>query len=244
MPWPDALRSRAVAEERKLKRSSRKQRAHVAKRSEKTGYKGKCNAKKRNGSGRCTKAAGWGTDHLGLGACKLHGGSVPNHRKSAQVEMAMQSTEAFGIPRNVDPMDALLGELRLTSGIIEFYHSKIRELDDNGGGSLVGPVGSEGVNDQGVTYHPDFKANIYVRLHREEREHLVKVAKACIDAGIAERQVQIAETQGQQLANVIRVILAGVGVDLEDPKVRQVVRAALLEAAALDTSGRELESVA
>jgi hypothetical protein len=37
----------------------------------------KCGAKKRGGPGLCTRPAGWGTDHAGVGKCKLHGGASP-----------------------------------------------------------------------------------------------------------------------------------------------------------------------
>jgi len=33
-----------------------------------------CGAKKRQGEGTCTQPAGWGTDHVGFGRCKLHAG--------------------------------------------------------------------------------------------------------------------------------------------------------------------------
>lgn len=36
-----------------------------------------CGRKKRDGSGdKCGLPAGWGTDHVGEGACKLHGGNA------------------------------------------------------------------------------------------------------------------------------------------------------------------------
>ena len=34
--------------------------------------------------------AGWGTDHPGIGSCKFHGGSTPNHRTAA----ALVATDA------------------------------------------------------------------------------------------------------------------------------------------------------
>lgn len=38
----------------------------------------RCGRKKRDGSGDpCSLPAGWGTDHVGDGACKLHGGGNP-----------------------------------------------------------------------------------------------------------------------------------------------------------------------
>ena len=39
-----------------------------------------CGAKKVSG-GKCTMAAGWGTNHYGYGKCKLHGGSTPTHSR-------------------------------------------------------------------------------------------------------------------------------------------------------------------
>jgi len=38
--------------------------------------RGICGAKTRSG-GRCQLPAGWGTDHPGVGRCKLHGGATP-----------------------------------------------------------------------------------------------------------------------------------------------------------------------
>jgi hypothetical protein len=41
-----------------------------------------CNARKTDGSGYCGHRAGWGTDHVGHGRCKYHGGDSPNGEKS------------------------------------------------------------------------------------------------------------------------------------------------------------------
>src|SRR3990172_10134718 len=38
-----------------------------------------CNSRKKDGSGHCMRPAGWGTDHVGVGRCKLHGGSSPKY---------------------------------------------------------------------------------------------------------------------------------------------------------------------
>lgn len=46
----------------------------------------KCDAKTRSG-GRCQQVAGWGTDHVGQGRCKLHGGATPiKHGRYSAVE--------------------------------------------------------------------------------------------------------------------------------------------------------------
>ena len=38
-----------------------------------------CGAPKRSDREPCTRPAGWGTGHPGVGRCKLHGGSLPNN---------------------------------------------------------------------------------------------------------------------------------------------------------------------
>ena len=42
---------------------------------------GQCGAKTRAGT-PCTQPAGWGTDHVGWGRCKLHGGATPTGHRS------------------------------------------------------------------------------------------------------------------------------------------------------------------
>ncbi len=71
--------------------------------------------------------------------------------------------------------------------------------------------------------------NVWVRLHQEWHDRLVRVAKTAIDAGVEERQVRLAEAQAQRLAAVIRAILTDLGYDLEEENVRKVVRLRLLE---------------
>lgn len=194
-----------------------------------------CNARKRLKKGQatpknpyCSRPAGWGTDHLGIGRCKLHGGNVPNHRQAAQTELAKRGVEAFGLPLNIEPHEALLQELHRTAGIVEFYQQQINALETEA--NMVGPVGTSGTaRDTDLEHTPKAEANIWIRLHKEEREHLVRVAKTCIDAGIQERQVQIAEAQGALFANAIRGLLSALEINLTSPRVRQAVRQALMD---------------
>lgn len=72
-----------------------------------------CGAKKKQPPhGPCTKTAGWGTDHPGLGKCKLHGGSggAPSGNKNAlthglyeTLHVSTMSDEERGL---YDSMDA------------------------------------------------------------------------------------------------------------------------------------------
>jgi len=46
-----------------------------------------CNARKRAGDGYCKLRAGHGTDHVGLGRCKFHGGTTPGQTKAIVDEL-------------------------------------------------------------------------------------------------------------------------------------------------------------
>lgn len=57
----------------------------------------------------------------------------------------------------------------------------------------------------GITSFTDAREWLY--LYREERGHLARVSKMCIDAGVANRIVTLAEDQGRILASALRVVL-------------------------------------
>src|SRR4051794_3610843 len=132
-----------------------------------------CNAKKRRSKDRCTQPAGWGTDHPGIGACKLHGGSVQSHRIAAKRTMAQQAVETYGLPRNIDPYHALAEELWRTAGHVAWLEAVVHEMEPD---ELAGPVGAEGESDD-VTHHARGEPSVWVRMYRDERKHLAEVAK-------------------------------------------------------------------
>lgn len=88
----------------------------------------KCGATKKQDEGTCELPAGWGTDHPGVGNCKLHGGSTPNGIENARkilrqhldpltrslVEQALKLEDE--IDKAIEPGDKarLIGELRKT----------------------------------------------------------------------------------------------------------------------------------
>lgn len=66
-----------------------------------------CNAKKKQGPGLCQKPAGWGTDHAGIGACRLHGGNMRNHRAAAVKTAAANELARLNVAPVADPLTAL-----------------------------------------------------------------------------------------------------------------------------------------
>jgi len=167
---------------------------------------------------------GWGTDHLGIGNCRLHFGNTPNHRNAAKRIMAAQAVETYGLPREVDPSDALLEEVWRTAGHVDYLAFQVRSHEPD---ELVyGQVeSSESKAGESHVYAEKRQArpSVWLELYLRERKHLVAVCATAISVGIAERQVYLAEQQGRLIAECIRGVLDDLGV-ADAPDVGEIVR--------------------
>lgn len=163
----------------------------------------------------CSKVAGWGTDHSGYGRCKWHGGASPTYDVKVHEQKAKEALKNFGLPVPVDPQEALLEELFRTKGHVLWLEERVGELHTE---QMHGAVGgaSGGI--------PEHKQHVWITMLDKERFHYIRVAKACVDAGIEERRVRLAEEQGAQLAQVVKGILSALDIPLDSPKTRKIVR--------------------
>lgn len=146
-----------------------------------------CGAKTRAGS-PCTQAAGWGTDHAGFGACKLHGGSTPSVRVGAAREEAEAEVLKLGLAIETDPHAALATGVGILAGQVSFLQGKVAKLEEGAEleeGELV-PV---------------------VRTLNRVLDQWARISKAAVDAGVAERQVALSEQQVGRVATVISAVL-------------------------------------
>lgn len=164
-----------------------------------------CGAQKRGG-GKCGRPAGWGTDHVGHGVCKLHGGATSAHRTAAGKAIAAEAVKTYGLPREVDPRDALLEEVHRTAGAVDWLRGQVEALAPD---AVTWGVTEErsSTGKDGDSRTEAAAVNVWIQLYQAERKHLVDVCKAAISAGIEERRVKLAEQQGALLAGVIRGIL-------------------------------------
>lgn len=157
-----------------------------------------CGAKRsgrsQSGPGICCQPAGWGTDHQGYGTCRHHGGLLPSHTKKAQREIAQDMVKTYGLPKDIDPQTALIEEVQRTAGHVDYLNNLIQEIED----------------DKGLTQRTEtgVMPSVWIEMYQRERTHLVQVSAAAIRAGIAERQVRIAEEQGKLFAMVIKAIIS------------------------------------
>lgn len=167
--------------------------------------RGKCNGKKLGGNGLCRQPEGWGVIGVTTGRCKRHGGATKNHRKAAEKKAAKMAVETYGLPREVEPHDALMEEIHRTAGHVAWLELRVRIIEE-----------------------AELKDNRFLlSMYDQERRHLVDVCRTAIGAGIAERQVRIAEQTGALIAKVITGVLEDLGV-ADRPEVPAIVRRRLM----------------
>ncbi len=124
--------------------------------------------------------------------------------------------ETYGRPIDTNPVEALLDEVRWTAGHVAYLRDKVRELEAE---ALVWgkteQVEKTATEFAGTDTTEAAKPNLWLTLYQAERKHLVDVCKAAIGAGIAERQVRLAEQQGQMIVGVIQAILGDLKLSAE-----------------------------
>ena len=172
-----------------------------------------CGARRRsddkNGDGvrgqPCRKPAGWGTDHNGIGRCKLHGGLGPGARQQAEriaiERRARSALHRLGQSIEIEPAEALLN-------LVGEAAANVAYLADEVGGLTSLTAIPRVTTRAGDVMEGEEYVRAVVRLYNEERDRLARVAKAALDAGITERQVRLAESQGRELARVVVTVLA------------------------------------
>lgn len=150
-------------------------------------------------------------------------GLTPDQRQ--RHEEAYREAMMYGKRQHINPYTALLAEVQYRAGHVAWLRDEIQ--------ANLGPERMFLFNKQGDPHdHP-----LLTRYDRE-RDRLDRVCKMAIDAGIAERYVQLAELQGQTLFRVMERVHAAIGLTDEQkraflPALREAV--ALEEAAAVPT---------
>lgn len=192
----------------------------------------KCGAKTKAGR-PCKKPAGHGTQHVGTGRCKLHGGASPQAELGGQVVLARREAAVMGVPLDIEPHNAILECIRIAAGEVQYASERIAELDE---GDAVGRVVTtlrRPMKEEKGGEDPSYEVeeikleapalHIWITTRRQAMDRLVQYSATALKAGVEQRRVELAEQQGQLLAQVIRGILEELGVS-KRPEVPSVVR--------------------
>jgi hypothetical protein len=169
---------------------------------------------------RCHGSAITGTDR-----CRMHAGEKSALTK-AKGEAITAWTALAGQP-TVSATEAVLGMLQMSWLRVHIYAGLLEEqlsaAQENRGGDGAGSVGP-GAGLIGHTFGAVKDIGIYASgeavrgmalLEAQERDRCVRYAKTAHDMGIAEHQIRVAEEQGRLLGDVIRRVLAALGLTAE-----------------------------
>lgn len=219
-----------------------------------------CRKPRSKGRGECHGVAITGTD-----ACRMHAG-VSLEVAKAQGQARITAFNALGAQPGMQPGVVVLAALHMSWLRAHLYARLLEEQVGAQAEEPVGGWGESqraedghpvGVGGQpsaagvagliGHQYSADKMAGIFasgeavralVTLEAQERDRAVRYAKTAHDMGIAEREVRLAEQQGELLATVIRNVLGDLDLTEEQQgRVPAVVQRHLLDAAQLETGG-------
>jgi hypothetical protein len=180
-------------------------------------HDGLCGAKTRDGS-PCTQRAGWGTDHVGIGYCKLHGGDSPNGQKYAVKVQARMDVERLGARRDIHPAEALLESVQFKAGEVAVWRHKVTQLEDDELTWGVTKVVEGFSPEQGGMVNAttrEAKPHIFLAQLHEAEKTLVDMATAALRAGADAALVRVAQNSANVWLEVMRSTLA-------DPRVTVV----------------------
>lgn len=164
-----------------------------------------CNARKRQGDGNCHRPAGWGTDHPGVGKCKLHGGMLNGPRIAGKRMLAEKKARAFlheqGVRPIIDPVGEFIefaAEVRATyeflrDAVAQISVANFEQLDDKGASQVRG---------------------LYQAMERAQ-DRAGRLLHDVNKLGLEERMVALSETHAEQIETVFNNTLAASGLTAE-----------------------------
>lgn len=138
----------------------------------------KCGRPRLYREGTCRQLAGAGTPHAGFGPCKTHGSSDEHEGWVAAMTVAREL--------NISPWEALLKNVRIAAGRAAWVDEQLDEAVRRNDGDMNKP-----------------EITKWLKESRLERSLVAKMAKAAIDAGVAERLVRQVELEGELVATAV-----------------------------------------
>lgn len=163
-----------------------------------------CGARKRQSEGTCTQVAGWGTDHVGTGRCKLHGGATRNQATAAQRrQIEDEARRILADLGTAEPVANPLLALQQLAGEVLAFKDALRSLVEKlTNVRYDGPIGEQ-IRGEVV---------VYERALDRCGRLLAEIARLNIDARMVEIGTRIAEAQGVIVVQALSAALDAAGV--------------------------------
>lgn len=187
--------------------------------------------------------------------CPVHGGSAGQVKRAAARNLtlarAQRMVELAGV--DMDPIAHLLDCLHRAAALVNVWGIMVAALDDVGqeeadaDGRLRGELRYAGAPEDsydelavstnerllGFNYRGEATIHPFVAEYNQALERRAKFAKMCVDAGVSERQIQLAERLGEQLSALFERTMAAIE-GLSEEQRLMAARAYAREIAALE----------
>lgn len=163
----------------------------------------RCGAQKRQGEPgeTCTLAAGWGTDHVGFGYCRLHGGNTRNQRAAAHTAMAEQQARATLARLDVTPIENPFTALAKLAGQAVAWQEALAAIVERLGDRIR--YESTGGAEQ-------LRAEI--ALYERAMDRCGQILGMIARLNIEDRMARVSERQAEIVVSAIEAALASAGV--------------------------------
>lgn len=157
-----------------------------------------CGGPKRQSEGTCTRPAGWGTPHPGIGRCKLHGGSTPSHVAAAQTKQAEDVVRRLwsGLDQAAPVKDPVRSLERLAGALEQLVDEAGRRVSD-----LQRVAGGEHLT----------QLRAEVVLFEKALGHLRGVLVDMARLGIAERVVELEQARAEMVVTAFLAAIEPLG---------------------------------
>lgn len=201
------------------------------------GDSSKCGAKTkaRNGAGSCARPAGWGTEHVGTGRCKLHGGNTPNHNLMAQRVLAEKAVQTYGIRRDMPPALALLEEFGWSRGHVIWLRGIVQQLEPE---ALVWGKSEEHEKTASEFPGVDVKylaaPSVWLKLYHDERKMLLDLGKTIETLKLEARKADVLKKYAGQFHSMIDGVARVLGHDPTNPAVAELIQGEIARQAGFD----------
>lgn len=163
----------------------------------------KCGAQKRQGppGDLCRRPAGWGTDHPGVGVCKLHGGNTRAHRAAAARQIAEEQARTLLATLNAQPVEDPFTALARLAGQAVAWQEALADI--------VNRLGDR-IRYEGAGGAEQLRAEI--ALYERAMDRVGTILARIAQLGIEDRMARVTERQADALVAALEAGLASAGV--------------------------------
>lgn len=166
---------------------------------------------------------------------KRHGGKAPQVQAAAAQRLEMARVEkavvTYGLPREIDAFDAMREVIWRTAGHVHWLAEIVAELEKDSlvWGKTQEEAGKGTGQKEGNTakIRNEAAENIWLIRYDKERKLLVDVCRAAIQCGLAQREVELLESQGRLISDMLRNVFDDPELGLDDGTKRRLREVAI-----------------